>query len=157
MTGVALRLLRISPESLPADAMEAVAIARRYAEEEAHDEYTSRGLLFDLREQWVGPHTALVGSADDPASPAYQPVLGGAFFGKTTTEVVVLLTADKVAAVADYLRGLDIPAVVAANLVAVEQVTYVVPGEIESLLDKLRELYALAAAGGDAVVKVALS
>lgn len=157
MSGVTFRLLRISPESLPADAEEANAIERRYTAKEVYEAYVDRGLLFDFREQWVGPHTALVGSTDDPASPAYQPVLGGAFLGRTGTEVVVLVTADKVAAVADYLRELDIPAVVAANLTAVEQVTYVVPGEIESVLEELREFYAAAAAAGDAVLKVALS
>ena len=157
MSGVALRLVRLDAGAPPGDVEEALAVERRYTAKEARGEYIARGLLFDFDEQWVGPHAALTGGSNDSASPGYQPVLGGSFVGRTATEVVVLLAADRVAAAAEYLGGLDILAVVAGNLDAAEAVAYVVPGEIEDSLEQLRTFYLGAADAGDAVLKVALS
>jgi hypothetical protein len=159
---VLLRLRRFKPENLTAEPREIVESIPLLSSDPAFEEEIAQGILFDLDEQWNGPHAALAGAQADASAPGFQPVLGGDFLGRTETEMLVVLRLEQVASVSAFLNGLDIPRLVAANSRDIQDATGGVvsrqlAGWIEKILGELAHFYAGAAESGDAVLKIAYS
>jgi hypothetical protein len=159
---VLLRLRRFRPENLTGEPREIVETIPVRSSERAFEEEIAQGILFDLGEEWNGPHAALAGAQADASTPGFQPVLGGDFLGRTETEVLVVLRPEQVACVSAFMNGLDIPGLVAANSLDIEGATGGVvdrelAGWIERILGELAHFYAGAAESGDAVLKIAYS
>nr|WP_272926202.1 DUF1877 family protein [Streptomyces sp. SID8379] len=122
--------------------------------------------MVSLGEEWVVVLAALAGDDTSTATVGHRAVLGGEFLGRTETEVAVLLTPDAVRRVAAELAsdsvGGDGEARVLRHLDAVEAAHGATAGDglrrrVAAQVEALAGFYAVAAAQGDVVVKVAYS
>ncbi|GGV08169.1 hypothetical protein GCM10010275_55470 [Streptomyces litmocidini] len=122
----------------------------------------SAGLLLDLSEEWEVVHAAFTGGSPDAHEAGCQPVLGGAFLGRTNSEVLVVLRSDDVRRVSDHLATVHPERRVSDSLDAMESAFGDKIGEsfadyLATVLRDVASFYAEAASNGDAVVKIAYS
>ncbi|MFE5729934.1 DUF1877 family protein [Streptomyces sp. NPDC056528] len=122
----------------------------------------SAGLLLDLSEEWEVVHAAFTGGSPDTQEAGYQPVLGGAFLGRTNSEVLVVLRPDDVRRVSDHLATVDLETRVSDSLDAMEtafggKIGESFAGYLSTVLHDVASFYSEAASNGDAVVKIAYS
>ncbi|MGW8768980.1 DUF1877 family protein, partial [Streptomyces sp. NPDC055815] len=132
------------------------------SDEERFTAAKEAGLLLDLSKEWDVVHAAFTGGSQDTHEAGYQPVLGGAFLGRTETEVLVVLRPDDVRSVSDHLASLDPERRVNDSLSAMESAFGDEIGErfahyLTTVLRDVASYYKEAAANGDAVVKIAYS
>ncbi|WP_338496567.1 DUF1877 family protein [Streptomyces sp. SJL17-4] len=160
---VVLRLFRIHPREMEAAGTERVlADVPLKSDEERFAAAQDAGVLLDLSQEWEVVHAAFTGGSPDTHAAGYQPVLGGAFLGRTETEVLVVLRPDDVRRVSDHLATVDPERRVNDSLDAMESAFGDEIGEkfaryLATVLRDVASFYAVAASNGDVVVKIAYS
>ncbi|WP_405858561.1 YfbM family protein [Streptomyces sp. NBC_00090] len=158
-----IRLFRLQPKELEAMNAESVlAEVPLKSDEERFTAAQDAGLLLDLSKEWEVVHAAFTGGSPETHEAGYQPVLGGAFLGRTETEVLVALRPDDVRRVSDHLATVDPGRRVNDSLDAMASAFGDEIGEkfaryLATVLRDVASFYAEAASNGDAVVKIAYS
>lgn len=122
---------------------------------------TESGLLCDLGENWEFVHFVVTGQRHQASGVRGLPVLGGERLGQvgpTDRDLILKLSPEEVAAAANFLNGIDVPALIMANRpLLAERTGGILPDlflrVIEAHVEELRRFYLMAAEAGRAVVK----
>lgn len=130
------------------------------SDNDVYDAETAEDILCDLGEEWRAVGTSLNGRFSGNGPVGDLPAMGGILLGYVGEhpEAILVLPQDGVRAAAEFLRGVDIRAMIEANR---EELTRqsggvlperVIDGILEDT-ERLARLYGLAAAANQVVVK----
>ncbi|WP_455358201.1 hypothetical protein [Streptomyces sp. SYSU K21746] len=158
--GVSLRMRRLDP-SVVAEGLAAVEHGfGATLDNTIYGAEASEGVLCDLAEEWRAVGTVLNGRYSGNGPVGDMPVMGGVLLGYVGDhpEAILMLPQDGVREAADFLRGVDIRAMIEANR---EELTRLNGGSlpdwvIRGIIDdtaRLARMYGLAAAAGQVVAK----